>query len=594
MQFRPWQLRALIALALTWSCAAAQAAWTTYGNSPHRRGIATEEISPPLAVLWKFASRPYQDTVIGAASPIINSGSPITAEETVYFTSKDRLYALDLESGGEKWHWPTGGEAAPTIRSTPAVGDGLVYIGALDGYLYAIDADTGSQRWSVKTGGAIRSHPLLYKESPGDPGTLYFGSDDDYLYAIDAQTGDVKWRYRASDDITSAPCYEDGLVIFNSADAQVHALQAATGRPRWVQRSLVSGEGVSAVIYNGRVFLPSGTMLNSFRVRGGAAQPIPLFDPKTRQTVLEGDITTTPVIVEDPGGPGGPTSGIVYLGDRSGHFYSFYLNGRLRWKTKLDDRSTVQPVLAGSTLYVGSNKGFIYGINAETGEITWRYRAEAPRDYQVRYAFHNISAPLIVDRGMLMVLGDDGTLTAFSADAMDVTPPVITAPQPARGSVINGSPPITISCFLWDEGSGINPSTIAVSLDGQLLEMSTEPYDKRTATPKTGVVYDPVKRKLEYTTQPTVAGQKATPLRNGHHTVKVEVADWKGNIGTLEWSFMVDNTLPQRPRRPPQDPSTVGAPGSTAPGARPGTTPSMGAPGSRTGRPTVDPRQRRR
>jgi hypothetical protein len=246
-------------------------------------------------------------------------------------------------------------------------------------------------------------------------------------------------------------------------------------------------------------------------------------------------------------------------------------------------------VLAGNTLYVGTNKGFIYGLNAQTGDITWFYRAEAPRDYQVRYASHNISAPLIVDQGRLLVLGDDGTLNAFSADAMDVTPPVITAPKPDRGSVQNGTPPLTMTAYLWDEGSGINSATLAVTLDGQALEMSEEPYDKKTASTKIGVVYDPVKRKVEYNTAPTVAGQKATPLANGHHTVKIEVADWRGNIGTLEWTFQVDNTLPVRPRRPPQDPNAVGAPGN--PG-RPGA-PTLGAPGNRQPR-QVDPRRRRR
>jgi outer membrane protein assembly factor BamB len=593
MQSRAWHLKALCVLALL-SPSAAQAAWPTFGNGVDHRAHAAEPLAPPLAVLWKFASRPYQDAAIGTASPIINSGSPITVDNTVYFASKDRLYALDFDTGGEKWHWPTGEEVAPTIRSTPAVGDGMVYIGALDGMLYALDATTGSQRWAVKTGSSIRSHPLLFKESPGDPGTVYFGSDDDYFYAVDAQTGDIKWKYRATDDVVSAPCYEDGLIIFNSADSQIHALAANTGKPRWIQRSLVPALGISPVIFNGRVFLPSGTTLNTFRIRGGTPAPIQLYDPKTRQSALEGDVTTTPILADDPNGPGGPTSGFVFLGDRGGYFYSFHLNGKLRWKVKLDDRTMVQPVLAGNTLYVGSNKGFIYGINADTGEVTWRYRAEAPRDYQVRYASHNISAPLIVDGGRLLVLGDDGTLTAFSADAMDVTAPVITAPKPDRGSTQNGTPPLTITTYLWDEGSGINPATLAVTLDGQPLEMSDQPYDKKTGSAiKSGVVYDPVKRKLEYNTAPTVAGQKATPLPNGHHAVKIEVADWRGNIGTLEWTFIVDNTLPVKPKRPPTDPNNpIGTPGSMGPGGRPGA-PATGAPGSRQPRP-VDPRRRRR
>src|SRR5262249_39736893 len=162
-----------------------------------------------------------------------------------------------------------------------------------------------------------------------------------------------------------------------------------------------------------------------------------------------------------------------------------------------------------------------------------------PRDYQVRFAFFNISAPLVVDEGKLLVLGDDGTLNAFSADSMDVTPPTITGPKPDRGTSMNGSPPLTVSAYLWDEGSGIHPATVAVCPAGQLLDTSKDPYDKKGGGVKIGVVYDPVKRLVEYNTPPTVAGQKATALPDGHHMVKVEAADWRGNVGTLEWTFLV-------------------------------------------------------
>jgi outer membrane protein assembly factor BamB len=609
MQHRRWQRTALWAVVLAWPCAA-HAAWPTYANGPEHPGQSADTLSPPLAVLWKYASRPYQDTAIGTASAIVNTGSPITTNDTVYFASKDRVYALDKESGGERWHWPTGEEVSPTIRSTPALGDGILYVGAMDGSLYALDTNTGSQLWSVKTGSAIRSHPLVYKEAASDPGTVYFGSDDDYLYAIDARTGEVKWKYRATDDIISAPCYYDGLVIFNSADSQIHAVNASTGKVRWVQRTAVPAIGISPVIYSNRVFLAAGTNLYSFRVKGGVPQTIQLYDPATRQNPLAGDITTTPIITDDPNGTGGPTSGLVFLGDRGGFFYCFQLNGKLRWKTqKLDDRTVTMPVLAGKwaanapppTIYVGANKGFIYGLNADTGQITWRYRAEAPRDYQVRYAFFNISAPLVVDEGKLLVLGDDGTLNVFAADATDVTPPTITGPKPDRGTTLNGSPPLTISAYLWDEGSGINTDTVAVYLDGQLMETSKDPYDKKGSAVKVGVVYDPVKRTVEYNTAPTVAGQKATALPDGHHAVKVEAADWRGNVGTLEWTFVVDNKLPPRPRRQPAT-NTTGQPGSTGsrsgPGGYgpPGSTGPPGSYGNRSGTtPRVrNPRQRRR
>ena len=48
--------------------------------------------------------------------------------------------------GGMAWRFQTGGP----VQSTPAVADGVLYVGSGDGYLYALDARTGGlrRRWS--------------------------------------------------------------------------------------------------------------------------------------------------------------------------------------------------------------------------------------------------------------------------------------------------------------------------------------------------------------------------------------------------------------------------------------------------------------
>jgi outer membrane protein assembly factor BamB len=51
----------------------------------------------------------------------------------VYVGSDDgNVYALDAASGTKKWAYPIGG-----MDSSPAVADGVVYVGALGGGVYA-------------------------------------------------------------------------------------------------------------------------------------------------------------------------------------------------------------------------------------------------------------------------------------------------------------------------------------------------------------------------------------------------------------------------------------------------------------------------
>ena len=65
------------------------------------------------------------------------------------------------------------------ISSSPAVANGVVYVGSEDSTLYAFDAATGAQLWSAATGGQI------YHGSPSvSDGVVYVGSTDDNLYAF--------------------------------------------------------------------------------------------------------------------------------------------------------------------------------------------------------------------------------------------------------------------------------------------------------------------------------------------------------------------------------------------------------------------------
>jgi outer membrane protein assembly factor BamB len=548
----------------------ARADWPYFGRDDSHTARVDEAIKPPLAVLWKFASRPYYGLAQGSP-PTVNTGSPIVVGDTIYFASRDRLYSVDRTSGEMKWRYPSGAESASTIRSTPTYADGVLYVGANDGNLYAIDAETGSQKWVFRTLGFIRSHPLVVKTTPADPGTIIFGSDDDILYAIDT-AGNLKWKYTGSrDDIASALAYnpEEGLVYFIASDLQIHAVSAASGKRKWLDRTPISPLNVSPVLFDGKLYIPAGSSVYRFSLKNGQRSIIAF----TGANELEAEVSTSPIITPDAVGPGGNNSGLLYFGDKAGNFYCATFKGEQRWKQHLDATAQAMPVLAGNVLYVGTTKGFVYALNAADGAILWSYREEAPRDYQVQFGYHNISAPLVADNGQLLVLGDDGTLTCFTSDAIDASGPVISTPKPDRGMVTNGTPPLTVSAYLWDEGSGINPATVAVYLDNAPMEANPDPYYKRGSGVRTGMVYDPQKRYVEYTTTPGKTGERVSPLANGRHTVRVQASDWKGNLSTLEWTFAVDNTLPVR-KRPTTTTNRPGQPG------RPGYGNSGGAPGS--------------
>ncbi len=115
--------------------------------------------------------------------PIANVGAPLPGEPPIDPALKAGLYALDAATGKIKWMYspaPPAAAAAPapaagapparprpsrnaTFSTAPAVIDGAVVAGALDGTLYVIDAKDGKLLWSYQT-----AKP--YETSNGIPG----------------------------------------------------------------------------------------------------------------------------------------------------------------------------------------------------------------------------------------------------------------------------------------------------------------------------------------------------------------------------------------------------------------------------------------
>ena len=64
------------------------------------------------------------------------------------------------------------------VASSPAVANGVVYVGSLDNNVYALKASTGHLLWKYTTGFFVFSSPAVAN------GMVYVGSDDKNVYAF--------------------------------------------------------------------------------------------------------------------------------------------------------------------------------------------------------------------------------------------------------------------------------------------------------------------------------------------------------------------------------------------------------------------------
>ncbi|HLY30012.1 MAG TPA: PQQ-binding-like beta-propeller repeat protein, partial [Ktedonobacterales bacterium] len=192
-------------------------------------------IYPPGNLIWKF------DTSGAVGS------SPAVANGMVYIGSNDgSLYALDASTGSLMWEYQTG----DVVHSSPTVANGMVYVGSNNSNVYALDTTTGSLVWKYQTGDIIDSSPTVAN------GTVYVGSNDGNLYALDASTGSLAWEYQTTGKIHSSPIVADGMVYFGSYDDDVYALDASTGSLAWdYQTGNVIDD--SPTVANGTVYIGS-------------------------------------------------------------------------------------------------------------------------------------------------------------------------------------------------------------------------------------------------------------------------------------------------------------------------------------------------
>jgi len=131
---------------------------------------------------------------------------PIVMGETVFvgFNDRDKVVALDIHTGAEKWTYFADGP----IRLPLAGSRNRLYFTSDDGYIYCLSADTGALRWKFRGGPRDRKilgNKRLISTWPARGGvvlygeTVYFAASiwpfmGTFIYALDAETGRVIWR----------------------------------------------------------------------------------------------------------------------------------------------------------------------------------------------------------------------------------------------------------------------------------------------------------------------------------------------------------------------------------------------------------------
>ena len=166
--------------------------------------------------------KPNSDTRVSVVVDGIGYG--VTQDPS---TGRDyQLVALDAMTGELLWRFDASGHRIGLF----SVVDGIVYVQGFFS-LYALDSLTGEMLWHFENRpSSWTSGDNLWHSHPVD-GVVYVGAYDGYVYALDALTGELLWRYLTGGKVNSSPVVAGGVVYVESSDGYVYAIVPSTAEP---------------------------------------------------------------------------------------------------------------------------------------------------------------------------------------------------------------------------------------------------------------------------------------------------------------------------------------------------------------------------
>ena len=278
----------------------------------------------------------------------------------------DLVYNYLIFPGGNNWEklaWHF--EPGAIFNSSPAVVQGVAYVGDTSGQLYAVDIRNGGLVWTftLPSGAALNGSPAVDTTL----GLLFVGAGDGTLDAVYTSNGTLAWSDRVGGNV-SAPIFADGIVFVTSSRGTVEAATESTGHLVWTDNlttTLTAAPGLNA---SDHLLVVAGTNGNVVGINSTSGTSRWTFS-------TGGAVTAAPIVSGSRVYVGSSNDRVVALSQSKGVLdWSFKTNGHVDDTGSLSDNRT-HGVL---TLFIGSNGGYLYGLDASTGTLRLNVTVGSP------------------------------------------------------------------------------------------------------------------------------------------------------------------------------------------------------------------------
>ncbi len=372
--------------------------WIMYRENLKRTGSFNTNGQLPVGELdWKTKLDSYHAL-----------SSPIVSQEMIFVNGAGALYAVDENSGKTKWIF----DREKLAGRAPAISNGIAYAGKYGNTFFAVDTKNGQEKWKFKMDNMTISSPTMPNMIVSSPAIsndiVYIGDLAGYLYAFDAGTGKEKWKFKTKElehplnspigavdyempgGIASEVAISNGSVYFTSFDGYLYALEADTGNEKWELNfgTILSSPSVS----NRTIYLGSNDGdVFAIDENGKLKWKIRIQDltSVSLKPIDRISIDQDVTIVNDAIYFTGSFTHYVNEGDIQSDCYLYAVEsttGRPIWKLHLSSCASTDSTVVNKVLYFGDEAGIVHAIDAITSEELWRFQADSAISLEIAIA----------------------------------------------------------------------------------------------------------------------------------------------------------------------------------------------------------------
>jgi len=298
--------------------------------------------------------RPF--AVILLVTSLLISGCSDDDEEDIYLANP----LVDIENQfAIKTLWSTDvgdGIGERAVKISPVYAYEKIYVADSNGKIVAVDSTNGKKIWEKEFDIPAVANKLVA-----------VGTSQGEVLVVEAESGTEKWRAQVSSEIISSPAIGDGHVAVRTVDGKIYVFDAETGKEKWFydeslppltlrgnSSPIIAGGGVISGFSNGKLMvfiLANGQLAWEKRIA------VPIGSSEIQRLV---DVDLQPLVVGSS----------LYIGSYNGNLASLDIkNGEFNWQREL---STFQDIAASDLLLFATHENsHLSGINRSNGVIIW-------------------------------------------------------------------------------------------------------------------------------------------------------------------------------------------------------------------------------